>query len=477
MINIYTVDNYIDLPIDTVRTKKEREELRKTKSNYAFSDKNINIKQDLNITLEDFKSENIQILNFFDSKDDKKDNERLIISIKKEDDKYIAKTGNFIGKFVWDKNLKIEINSRFSDEFLKRMLNFANDVYLDDIDVAGDITDNLDFSRFVIFYMFVQKLEKAFLLGLPKEYTTIKHHDMKVRGKVDIHRLIKHDIPFRGKISSVSREQKEVQEIIDILYKAVTVINKSKFSVKNIAHIAAHLKQHKNHTLITNETFAKAFNAKALRNPIFTPYKSVLDYAKMIIKLDGLESKVRAEKRTFGFVIDVSELFELYLVKLLRLHFDKEWEVRHEDELIVYDGLFYGRRMFPDIVMKHKTSNQLLVFDAKYKRMHFNKGIGEGGYGDLDRNDFFQIHTYISYYKNKGYDVLVGGLLYPMETEYDDSKCVSTHWLGDGTTKFIVDGIEVSGLDSFETVRSVEMRFIARIRNLMQTKDTKRDSE
>jgi hypothetical protein len=84
--------------------------------------------------------------------------------------------------------------------------------------------------------MFVQNLEKAFLLGLPKAYRSIDHHEMKLKGKIDINQFIKYDIPFQGKVSSVSREQKGIQEIIDVLYKAVKVIDKSKkFSMKNIS--------------------------------------------------------------------------------------------------------------------------------------------------------------------------------------------------------------------------------------------------
>jgi 5-methylcytosine-specific restriction endonuclease McrBC regulatory subunit McrC len=348
------------------------------------------------------------------------------------------------------------------------MLNFANDVYLDDVDVAGSKAKELDFSKFIIFYMFIQKLEKAFLLGLPKAYTTIKHHDIKVRGKIDINRFIKHDIPFRGKISSVSREQREIQEIIDILHKAIFIVEKAEFSTKNISHIKTHLKQHKNNRFISNETFTKAFNSKALQNPIYAPYKSVLKYAKMIINLDSLENNSKDEEKTFGFVIDVSKLFELYLVKLLRLHFGNEWEVIHEDPLSVYNNLFYSRNMFPDIVLKNEDTKQVMVFDAKYKKMEFTHGIGDGKIGDLDRSDFFQIHTYISYYKNDGYDVIAGGLLYPMEKIYDEEKCFSETLFGkDNTTKFIVDGIELLKAKSIKSIQCREKRFINRIENLI----------
>ena len=452
---IKTVDNF-----DSYHSKDIKYIDLDNRVSYANKEKKI-IGEKFDITLSDFKSKNIQILNFFDSKDDKRDDEELIISIKKEENGYTAKTGNFIGKFTLD-GLDIEIGSRFSELFLKRMLNFANDVYLDDVDVAGSKAKELDYSRFIIFYMFVQRLEKAFLLGLPKSYTSIKHHDMKLKGKIDINRFIKHDIPFKGKVSSMSREQIEIQEIIDILYKAVSILEKAKFSTKNISHIKTHLKQHKSNRFVSNETFTEALNSKALQNPIFAPYKSVLKYAKMIINLDSLENNAKGKEQTFGFVIDVSKLFELYLVKLLKLHFGDEWEVIHEDPLPVYDHLFYSRNMFPDIVMK--KDNKVMVFDAKYKRMKFYKGLGDGARGDLDRSDFFQIHTYISYYKNDGFDVIAGGLLYPMEAEYNQENCLSESLFGkDGKTKFIVDGLDLSNITDMVSIKKSETNFIDRI--------------
>jgi len=154
-------------------------------------------------------------------------------------------------------------------------------------------------------------------------------------------------------------------------------------------------------------------------------------------------------------LIDVSELFELYLYKLLKKEFS-DWEVIHEEQLRVYTSAFYNRNMYPDIVMK--KDNDLLVFDAKYKKMNF-RGSDNLGMGDLDRGDFYQIHTYMSYYQNEG-NLLAGGLLYPMDEQFYKDKCISDNWLG-GDGKFIVDGIEVKeNLD----IKESEKAFIERIK-------------
>jgi 5-methylcytosine-specific restriction endonuclease McrBC regulatory subunit McrC len=470
---IYTVDGFLLKDFQFEVKSKEK----KINDNYYFEyTAKSDIEKNIHITFKDYKDkQNI----FFDLQEDKsKDDDDLIISLSNYDKDvnkfYTAYVGNFIGKFTYNK-VDINIRSRFSDTFLKRMLNFANDVFLDDVSVfeAEDKkTKDLDYSKFIIYYMFIQKLEKAFLLGLPKAYKSIDYHEMKVKGKIDINRFIKYDIPFRGKVSSSSREQKEIQEIIDVLYKAINIIAKEgkkndTISTKNISHIKTYLKQNRSNKYVSNETIRKALKSKALQNPIFTPYKKVLEYAKTIINANNLEEDANATKETFGFLVNVADLFEIYLLKLLR-HRMPDWNIEHEPEINIYKDNFYSRKILPDIVMTN--DNKVMVFDAKYKRMTFKKGIGDGGHGDLDRSDFFQIHSYMSYYANQKNTILIaGGLLYPIEEEFDENIAHSAHWLENENTKFIVDGIDLLGItdsSNMEDIRSREDSFIKRIKNI-----------
>ena len=450
---IKTVDNFI--------SKNEIFENKKISisDNYYFE---YSYKKDIentNITLEAFKQNSNNILVF----DDKKDDDNIILSIQQINNYHNIEVGNYIGKFKFNE-IDIDIKSRFSDEFLTRMLNFANDVYLNDVSIFNakeQKSKDIDYSKFVIYHLFIQRLEKAFLLGLPKSYQSIKNHDTKLRGRIDINRFIKHDIPFKGKISSISREQKEIQEIIDVLYKAVKIIEKNKFSTKSISHIKAHLKQQKSNNFVSKVTINKAMQSKALQNPIFTPYKKVLEYAKLIIDSNNIEEKKDANKQTYGFLINVAQLFEIYITKLLQKEF-ADWDIS-SPKIELYKDNFFARKIIPDIVMQ--KDNKLLVFDTKYKKMLL-RGTKDAIW-DLDRSDFFQINTYMSYYQNSGYKVTAGGLLYPMEEIYDENKCLSNTWLGNYDTKFVVDGIDLSKLND-NNIQKLEKDFIERVRKLLE---------
>ena len=472
---IQTVDNYYLSNIEVIPIQKEREAFLNTNSYYCLS--NITVKNEMNITLKDYRDKkypNNTFFSFFKDEEKKaiKNEDDLIISIKKDGENYLAQTRNYIGKFVWQ-GLEIDIKSRFSNTFLERMLNFANDIFLDDVSITGNKVDkDFDISKYIIYYMFIQNLEKAFLLGLPKAYKSIEHHEMKLKGKIDINKFIKYDIPFQGKISSVSREQKEIQEIIDVLYKAVKIIDKNnKAFLKNISHIKTHLKQYKSNNYVSNETINRALKSKALQNPIFAPYKKVLEYARFIINGNNIE-KNDGKQETFGFIINVAELFEIYITKLLQKEFS-DWYV--ESPHLRLDEKFgktylYSRKIIPDIVMI-KDKN-VIVFDTKYKKMNFNYIKGNGV--DVDRNDFFQINTYMSYYQNQDFNVKIGGLLYPIEKSFKENKyiCHSETWFGNLNTKFIVDGIDLSDLkedkeNKFSQLAKREQKFIEGIKNLL----------
>jgi len=159
-------------------------------------------------------------------------------------------------------------------------------------------------------------------------------------------------------------------------------------------------------------------------------------------------------------LVDVAELFEIYMRKLLQKEF-KDWSVTSQ-KIELYKDKFFARKIIPDIVMS--SGDKALVFDTKYKRMNM-QGKDQYGLGDVDRNDFFQINTYMSYYQNQGKNVIAGGLLYPMN-KFSKDKCHSYSWFGNLNTKFIVDGIELANLNesSIDEIKIKENEFISRIK-------------
>ena len=103
--------------------------------------------------------------------------------------------------------------------------------------------------------------------------------------------------------------------------------------------------------------------------------------------------------------------------------------------------------------------------------MNMKTGGGDGNYGDLDRSDFFQIHTYMSYF-NKNKNLVAGGLLYPLNTKLIKEKTYAESWLG-GEGKFVVDGIDLSEFenntnDNIDELVKKENDFIKRMIEILK---------
>tara|TARA_R100000789_G_scaffold99218_1_gene105108 strand:- start:1166 stop:1555 length:390 start_codon:yes stop_codon:yes gene_type:complete len=105
--------------------------------------------------------------------------------------------------------------------------------------------------------------------------------------------------------------------------------------------------------------------------------------------------------------------------------------------------------------MKNKLTKEVIVFDAKFKKM-------EGSYIDLDRSDFYQIHTYMQYYMP---NLIFGGLIYPLSQELNLNSSVSNGLFGNNTNSpnFIVDGININNEMDMESLIISETNFLKRI--------------
>lgn len=132
---------------------------------------------------------------------------------------------------------------------------------------------------------------------------------------------------------------------------------------------------------------------KAVRyTPITLPYKRVAELSWRIVRHQGLRSTATAD-RTDGVLIDVAELWELFLLHCAKKAFGVT-NVLHGTHL--RDGHFLLRnpsadkafgRMYPDI-MVGPVDRPRAIIDAKYKPLAEPRGV--------DREDLYQLNAYLS---------------------------------------------------------------------------------
>lgn len=376
-------------------------------------------------------------------------------------EEYYLQSGLFAG-YIQNGELTINIKISYGETFLNRMLDSVSQIFsaksLSELDKRNR---NSDFP--LIEYLFLASLQKISMLGFPKKYKTYYYHEQKMLGTFDFKSYIRKDIPFKGKISSKKNELSNVQSIIDVLYKASCMCRKEmKAYFPNLAVVLSDLKNQYSGQVLNSVILNNAINSRTLNTSMYSEVKRSLRFAELLLKKNNMypAACISLKDRISGFLVDVSSLWENYLVSLLRKNIHG-WMIYAQKELNLYEGTFFARKNYPDIVMERE--NSIVILDAKFKHMSLRNE-------DVDRDDLFQIQSYAGYYLEKGQNVALCGLLYPLEKSLDvnyENSCSKLYGLENSNTKFIIDGIYVPDGIKYDELKKNEEKFISRIKEYL----------
>jgi 5-methylcytosine-specific restriction endonuclease McrBC regulatory subunit McrC len=283
-------------------------------------------------------------------------------------------------------------------------------------------------------FIWAQKLGEANKYGIPHTTIDVLHKGPNVKGRLLIRKSI---LPFfkQKEVVSATREKQVDATICRIILQAYNLLNKNK-----AMNIRSRMSENAENALINFENARipdarvtlKQYNDIRYKS-IYESWRGIVDFSWQIIQNHNFLQKESENSKGFGMFVDMAEIWEMFLRSKLRKSFP-DWDVS-SPEIDTYNGTFFKRKIIPDIVMK--KGNDVMLFDAKWKRMQFNNF-------DVDRSDFFQIHTYIQYYKQMGYNVVASGLLYPISVEEDglmNNRYSTLFGNSSDSTVFIVDGI------------------------------------
>lgn len=346
----------------------------------------------------------------------------------KEKNEWNWRAGRWVGENN-DTNTKIIVEPRFGYITLFIMLEeiFSINILKDHKNLSHSNSINFIF-RQIIPFIWEQQLANANRYGLPRKNNKNFYEGSKIKGNIDIRKSI---IPFfkENKIVSFCYEKQIDSTIALIIQKAYQILSKNrklKLSDNSQNVINAIKMAH-----IQNKRVSEAEYQSIQYKSIYQAYKNVVDFSWQIIKNHNFSSQYNESTNGFSCWIDMAEIWELTLLNILKKEFP-DWHIESPKNK-VYKGTFFERYTIPDIVMTR--GNDVAIFDAKWKRMSFKKN-------DVDREDFFQIHTYISYYRTLGKNVIIAGLLYPLEEKYIKSDySTSLFGLANNKIQFMINGI------------------------------------
>lgn len=389
--------------------------------------------------------------------------------------RYYLKTGLYVGYINLETGngkqshkIHLDINCGYNETFLQRMLNVMDNIYVDN--TSGSMQRSQDMFSNIVGFMFLAGFRAAYAMGIPTEYKLVHEHGYNVKGRIDIKRYINKDM-FMGDGLSYSYKRREyVQDIIDVLYLAMKALYDN-LQMPDFEKYYRELKLMYSGNKVTQKTLNRVKNHTSLNNPMYSRYKRALTFAELVLRSKDIVRGDGDGSGFAGFLLDISQLWEVYLENLLKRRFGKDYDIFSQEELHLYDGAFYGRQNRPDLVIKTKGGTTVAVLDAKFKTMRFNKD-------DVDRNDMFQIHSYAGYYNEQ--NKILGreplrfcALVYPTKKETpgdEDMKPRPIYGIDGAVTNFSVQTIMAKDKYTFDDILQAENDFLDRIQELLEPK-------
>ncbi|WP_294309398.1 hypothetical protein [uncultured Chryseobacterium sp.] len=371
--------------------------------------------------------------------------------------------GRFVGEAIFsfqNHDYKITIKPRFGEKMLFRMLEEIFNIRItSSISQANKNNDWQHYIKRIIAFIWLQKLANANLHGLPKVHIKKEHRGQIIRGRLDVRKSIK---PYyqSNEIVSAYRERQIDKTIAQIIFQAYNVL-KTEFAIGqiNIPDSAQEALNQVHSTIQRKKHISYDDYRKISYKEIYLGWKPIVDLSWDIIQRKQISLKQDKDKKGFGFFIDMAEVWEQYLRAILKRNLSKiGWQCINEKQ-IAYPDHFYKRELIPDLVFQ--KGDEIAIWDAKYKKML-------GRRFDVDRSDFFQIHTYIQNFLNHKV-VKVGGLLYPISNRPDFNNYKSPYLINERGAKvnFVIDGIELTEENEIENPIDKEQEFINRIVKLI----------
>ncbi len=155
--------------------------------------------------------------------------------------------------------------------------------------------------------------------------------------------------------------------------------------------------------------------ARIRYTPITLPFKALADLSWRIARLEGLSAD-NDDGDSEGLLLDVAELWELFLLHTLRRalpHLTVEHPTTGTGRtwlMTSNDGRIGLGRLKPDLLVRDYAGEVVAVLDAKYKRLRDAWPARPRG---VERSDIYQMTSYLTRYAADG--ARLGGLLYPLD--------------------------------------------------------------
>ena len=296
-------------------------------------------------------------------------------------------TGNIMG-FIGYRDTKVRIHSRFeqadgNDYFLHYMLQKVFALNIFDLKFHSDEESIFDF----LIYLFPAFLKRALRQGLYKEYQTRHYNDANVRGRIDVNRHLRLNLPFEGKVAYSTREYAYDNHVNQLIRHTIEYISGHPYCgdiLQSDDLIKDAVTQIREATSTYNQNDRRHVidqNVRPLYHPYFSEYRNLQRLCMQILRHEELKYG-RNDDEIYGVLFDGAWLWEEYLNTIL-----KDCGFIHPQNKLSKGRIYlFKDRTCPRYPDFYKED---FVLDAKYK------GYGNTEVQHVDGDDLHQVITYM----------------------------------------------------------------------------------
>jgi len=379
-------------------------------------------------------------------------------------------TSHYIGYYSSigeNEEVNIEIKPRFGEGVLNYLLSYAYGIYLPKSDSSVSSSNSKNNTLWLITVMWKAMLEKAITKSqIPKEYKAYEQNSSRFRGQLQISKHIKNNLVDKSKFYCKYRKltmDTTINQTIRYTYNLLVKKEKGlKSLLKDIAEYDNML-----HSFGVQHRKISTFDIKNIRySKLNIYYKKVMELSALIIKSQSINNDSKSLNREgFSYFIDIAELWENYLLKLLQKHLP-QYNIYSPNEKggeYLLENSF--REIRPDIIIE-QDGEIVAILDAKYK--WYNKiGKYASNYGAVSRDDLYQMSSYLYHYSREDKPI-VGLFISPIGGD-EDLNILShndKHQMGVvnlNIEQFTQDSDEDFQKFSRESIEEEERKFISKI--------------
>lgn len=325
--------------------------------------------------------------------------------------------GRYVGTLSFEGGSLI-IQPRFGLATLRDWLHEATSVVL--TDAPGSLRDDESFIAQLLASVWARGLIEAARHGLPALRHDVATRGHKIRGRLDVAASLRLIFAGGGQVVSVRSERSLDHAASDAIAAAYQVLHRW-LGTPDDRWLPARAKELLAQLISVTGARARVPTKAELDRIRYTPitagFAPLAELSRQIANRRGLAANFEARGETKGLLLDVAELWEMYVLSVLRkavtpltvTHGTREKAASRK--LLVSDVTGQGLgTLMPDAILHDRGRIHGLV-DAKYKSLHPSIGAPNGP----KREDLYQMAAYLGRFVSSGGGKSWGALAYPLD--------------------------------------------------------------